>query len=1734
MARTRLSINVDSGIEHEIAHRVSAHIKFNKEQAKLKLKQRTEGEIECSPDEYIYLLKLWRRKANANELRNKKTQTKLLHALWQRMIKEQTEEFHDAFCDKLLQQSTFEKCLASRLNRIHNTYAMFCESSATIKSQIESRTAKVDNFREIYSVLHDFHEEDTEERKRIYELHRRLYNEKITRRREMVYEICHSTAIDLVEFALKCANFIEINKEEVPRKLIIEWKDYFYKGVCNINRTPLNKNVEEDEEESSLESPFYSTRCEGYEEAEDENTKSIVLDVCTKHLKDQDVHCYMYMTGPWFLETLLPGRVIENPNLLITGFIMHRLLEAKYPFPSPPPKPDLTEYQLRAIVTPLNKSDMVNKLRQLVNEYENENIAVVEMSDVINHCLFTYKKEKSLSKVAASLKEKPETEGKRKKEESKKSKEDKEGKSAKPKTNVGGLKTKATPVEVAEVGIQVPSEEDLLSSMGHSRAGLLGKLAFEELHGGKKISDIHLINMMIEYLKSFENLTGWVLVNYPMTFQQAALLEYILQGNLIRLPTKLLEEAKRNLEDNEEPISEDEPLVDPKSLKLFENEIENLRDLSLKQLADINKEIADRLLDLGEYEMTVDEETMYEEEITDEEELYAPTICKVKSIKELLRLRTSNILPRPNKITYFSESKSYFTKYISIVKNKVSFHRRSRFYNNPHYPFKLLDPLPYYETAGISTTVSYRKIDANFLKDIAEMLMEAGDNNTFTESTVTISSSSKTKEAEISGAEKEECSVYSRSKLSSFTGTTSSADKIISPSKTITSVSVISAKSCKPVVGEAHTLNIHENKYLLELKDSGTPNLEKFIAHKAKEMKLRFMGSEEADEEGEEEAAEEEETQKKIIHPGDENWNYTEFPIPITLQRSLATFWESIENSYLNNLEEIFLIYRNLDSKLIPYKMYIRKACNRVINSPDNKQAAVSDFQLMLNYIDTELRTNDDMKAELHCRAFELFNELCQICDERRRIAEDSRREIIGQNWVAHQAYTFVNVAISLMQVEMDRFMDTVQILYDYYVSSLQKLPVHKKLEKVVLDKVKYPGEAGFVGADDKSSVKRKSWKYKMSKLGKKVNKSSTLNSVPYNIELVLLNDDVKDLPNPALALIVDSCESAVDTVKYINKYYNNIIKYEYNLLMEKQLLRKQEEDAEERGRMQGEEEEIIGKRTNIHASVISPERTSKASRMFKKKKKGKGREKVSSESSDQIDFPSQVLEGPYNNLFWEWSVALKEETNRILLRIQLIESRVKNDLDELIFISQNVFQEFTNEITSRYHKEVTNVHLLLNMLKAAIEEGKVIKPMIVIDKDDFFVDGGTLMHPDIPPPPPTPLNEPSQDYVFSIRQLTNIMEKLNIAAPDGIIEDSLVLILEDMLMFGSECGYPYLPKGWSDLTNIDIRTLVECLFAESAMIDWKDFLIFGLNIEFPTIEQLLDARDQLIKFDRDGNETIGWNDFQMVLLWFETEFQENLHEDLRLVLIKEFLFKLYSVNNYEMNYSAMLMAFCRDEVPAEGFAKALSLLSGKPFVSTARDLFKCKDMNALDAPYMAEYIIDLLLHNVMVQCEGVIIAEEDDFIELNKYEYFLNKMDLDRETELKEYVKEELRRVGQQYEEPHQVGIFQEGFWVSLVPYDLALAVIMYFLHFHPLSCDHVYRQLKIADELKELFMKKGRWNVIRIFDLFDSDLMKSIISATNMFKSVNVATMVEQMVAAKLPPSLMPIKKAQKYPKF
>ncbi|XP_026756523.2 sperm flagellar protein 2-like [Galleria mellonella] len=355
-----------------------------------------------------------------------------------------------------------------------------------------------------------------------------------------------------------------------------------------------------------------------------------------------------------------------------------------------------------------------------------------------------------------------------------------------------------------------------------------------------------------------------------------------------------------------------------------------------------------------------------------------------------------------------------------------------------------------------------------------------------------------------------------------------------------------------------------------------------------------------------------------------------------------------------------------------------------------------------------------------------------------------------------------------------------------------------------------------------------------------------------------------------------------------------------------------------------------------------------------------------------------------------EWTMAINGEMFRASLRMFALQYKCYQDMKLFNDNIYNTFTEVQNDINTHYMNEIKAVDRLCKYLQMAVEGGRKITETLILEHDGFIIDPNLLQFST------SELStdkgetvEVVKDLDFKVGQLARLRTQFKIVAPTGIIlQQAFIYLLQDFFFFGKEsCEGPLFPEAWNRLDPEQVPKLVYLLFGDTCYIDWRDFLIYCLNIRFPTLEELLEMRKNFRCTDIDSTELISRNNFLLEELWFEEDFDlDNKYSQLRKNLTKHFLFELFETSQDKMNYSAFLLAFCKSVNPIEGFTSALSMAVGKKICfnfdecqEVVCNLIKLKQYEdkclACVRKCACEYL-DKLITDVVNTCEGITIIE--------------------------------------------------------------------------------------------------------------------------------------------------------------
>ncbi|EEB17990.1 hypothetical protein Phum_PHUM496580 [Pediculus humanus corporis] len=1293
-------------------------------------------------------------------------QEKVLEDQWNNVIKNQNECFDKTVCKTLLKQSQYEKQMAGKLHQLRNKKKNIAENRKLIENlKTEQRDFDFDNLlaTKMEKKIENM-EEEKFEKERLLQLHKNVYEEKVRARKEFLKMESHSIIESIIEIALRVVEIRELTTCQVPKALMKDWKELFYKNLsifdsldhleelcdAELELSGNNKNDEGKDNSSFITSHSDQVRCQ-------EKCKHNILN-------EADFVDYMKLLGPWMVELLLPDSTETEVQQFVLGYVVHKLLNIKYPVLNRLVHAPLKPMKPTAIIQDLD-DDGCKMLMDLMNPCK---ILVVLVNDAINFVLSTYKQELSSVRdiditfqnlTEKALQDKPGLEKdkdmKKKMELLKKEEED----------DVEILNEDFILLnKETQTPRKIPDDDPLLSPNAE-----IGKIVFEFLGAGDPVPDNALTSAISAYVYSKqEDYDGWILLNYPQFYSQASDLEYILTGYRFL------------------PVDE------------FEETLEEIEGFSYRQSCSSN-------------------------------------MCFPQEFAK----NQSRLVPKPNtdEPTPESTPKSYFDYFIKLKKTS-------------DLPKTFLEDIScvtpieeFYFNQRILRYHEYSKLNFQTVKNIGKLILCKNF---------------------------EENSLMAKTSFEVFGDTIFELNEKWDPTKKKNV-----KQQEKETVGESRKLKEKEatlseyTDFEIELKDVNYGGDFKTTGKKSADV-------------------------PNNAKPGDPEWEWVSGNQPEELLLALATLWENMEAIYIEDLKDVFFGLRIQRCNLLSYCGFIHKSVEVVMKQPDEKQKVLGDFQQMFNDIDEDLRPDLDIKCELHIRVSELEEALMGLADERKAKSLKDVTKVAQDCWAADEMANLINLFLTIVQLEVDRCLETCQILTDYYTSLQQKIPDEKIIGKVIVSKLQVKDRKYSIVSSSTHKSSSGQFATPRNTEVKKLNRTNTDQSNKTNFERSSKTRGFPDKKkkNSDVNFLAGASENISDILVNLALPSDGNTLF-HNFFRESVSAAKNETCA-------------------IMEGILSDIRKSDKNNARNGKKGG------------------DAGPTPNGNLIAEWETALCSELSRFNFRMKLILARGMYDLNEFLATILNTLSALADDVHDMYLREVQSITECCKVFRCSIEEEIPVQPQLELREDCFFVNQNVLFFTKRGDPPSVKFDK-QQEFRFAIEHLHLIFDKLRRVAPNGeIIKRSLLFILEDLRAFNSEIkNCDCFPRAWKNLDPNDIITILDEIYLDLEIVNWKDFIIYGFEIPPPTEEDVLNMRKLFRECDCSGTELITRENYDKIKYWFE-ENKRDIHLFERHEKIKDLLFKMYQVDELQANYSALMLAFCKDENPFHGFTKALALIMGK------------------------------------------------------------------------------------------------------------------------------------------------------------------------------------------------------------
>ncbi|XP_059500967.1 sperm flagellar protein 2 isoform X2 [Stegostoma tigrinum] len=692
--------------------------------------------------------------------------------------------------------------------------------------------------------------------------------------------------------------------------------------------------------------------------------------------------------------------------------------------------------------------------------------------------------------------------------------------------------------------------------------------------------------------------------------------------------------------------------------------------------------------------------------------------------------------------------------------------------------------------------------------------------------------------------------------------------------------------------------------------------------------------------------------------PGSDQWVYVDEPVHQEVAEYLAAYWTSIESTYINTIQSMMQEERREQHRIIHYLHKIRVDFQEYLESrPDHKQEFVTQWQNDYNSIAEDLRHDEDVKAELLLRLYNLRESLWDISDNRKEEAERERMNIMGNGWLEDHLGLLLNIYTTLMQVEIDRFQDTYRFLQDYYkvmegnippedIKEFARIPlvsvsyvqtpasllsldqeVFSAQDSSQLDRQQEPESSSPVRdskpepredyitedmAQDSSQVDRK---------GEVENSSPLIDGKAERREEVDEKQDATLFKVPLVPYRIPSSSLAAkdkgkNLVKVPGKMKDESIVLEipppltgvdeYLILEAYQTatstlssiiqteIRINEEEERKEQKLKEEKEKELQKSAGKDS----------------KKKGGKSADKKKGQQAVTPSVPPPVTENPEvarkkelrEKIFTEYMGALEHEAQAVRLQLKLIKVKAIAVVQELKSKAREIFTIMEDQLGARFLQEMESINTLLDIGLGYVNAGTKIEHQLILKSKEFFVNGDVKMIPDPPPLTRLPSKEIAKEGELTIEQLTNLHRQFMLVAPTGLmLKNTFIEVLQDLVTL--DLGTDQLPDQWSSISYSQVLDIARMLTPESDFLDWRRFLLSAaLPWPYPSLAELLDTKRRFQTVDFAETGFVTKEQYDQVELWFEGEAELKLPDDptvpvpfQRLKQLKQVFFTLFA-----------------------------------------------------------------------------------------------------------------------------------------------------------------------------------------------------------------------------------------------
>jgi len=142
----------------------------------------------------------------------------------------------------------------------------------------------------------------------------------------------------------------------------------------------------------------------------------------------------------------------------------------------------------------------------------------------------------------------------------------------------------------------------------------------------------------------------------------------------------------------------------------------------------------------------------------------------------------------------------------------------------------------------------------------------------------------------------------------------------------------------------------------------------------------------------------------------------------LQLAELLLSQWVEVEQRYKQGAKDIFSKLRVVRREAVPHYAGVRDSMIQFLRRPDERQVVAQRFHDGFNAIEEWMRSDVEVKQELHLRCEELLEQLWDVSDGRKDAANEERYALLGCGWLQDKCGACTVGLAELMSLELMRY----------------------------------------------------------------------------------------------------------------------------------------------------------------------------------------------------------------------------------------------------------------------------------------------------------------------------------------------------------------------------------------------------------------------------------------------------------------------------------------------------------------------------------------------------------------------------------------------------------------------------------------------------------------------------------------------------------------------------------------